>query len=248
MREALLNIDKSPGPTSFDVIRELKKADRTLKVGHTGSLDPFASGVLILLVGRATKLSQHLLNADKRYFAKVKLGQATDSMDLTGEVVENKPVPELTAESVDAVLQSFQGTWEQLPPMYSAKKVHGVRLYELARQQIKVRRAPIPVSLYELKLLKLEGESFEFEVFCSKGTYVRSLADELGRRLGTVGHLTELRRLSCGPFPVEESESIASVVADLPGALERGYRNYLLLLERLRFQKRRAAEYQVGLS
>jgi tRNA pseudouridine55 synthase len=230
MRESLLVIDKTPGPTSFDVVRSVKKLLGADKVGHAGSLDPFASGVLVLLVGKATKLSNALLNADKRYRALVRLGQATDTMDLTGEVNENKPVPELTEEKVREVFESFVGTWHQTPPMYSAKKIHGVRLYELARQNIKVRRQPIPVQLYEMKLLSMRLPDIEFEVHCSKGTYIRSLADDLARRLGTVGHLHELRRLSCGEFSLEESVPVDKLSESVPQWMDKGYRNYVRLL------------------
>src|SRR4051812_2619692 len=136
MRESLLIIDKTPGPSSFDIVREVKRLSAGEKVGHTGSLDPFASGVLVLLLGKATKLSNCLLNADKSYRALVKLGDSTDTMDRTGTTRETKPIPELTREKVDEVLKSFLGEWLQTPPMYSAKKIRGVRLYELARQQI----------------------------------------------------------------------------------------------------------------
>lgn len=230
MKEALLVIDKTPGPTSFDVVRQVKRLVAGEKVGHTGSLDPFASGVLVLLLGRATKLSNVLLNADKSYYATVKLGEETDTMDRTGQVGRALPVPALTREDVEACLKSFVGEWHQTPPMFSAKKIHGVRLYELARQNISVRRQPIPVNLYEMKLVKFESPVIEFEVHCSKGTYIRSLAAEIGQRLGTVAHLAELRRLSCGDFRLEESITLERLKNELPACMETGYRNYVKLL------------------
>lgn len=230
MDEALLVIDKTVGPTSFDVVRKVKRLVPRVKVGHSGSLDPFASGVLVLLLGRATKLSGLLLNADKVYHATMKLGVATDALDCTGKVVDERPVPTLDAEAVDGALQSFRGTWNQVPPMFSAKKIQGVRLYELARKQIAVPREPVPVELHELKLLKFEGDVVEFYVHCSKGTYVRSLAAELAERLGTVGHLTALRRLACGPYKLEEALTLERLSADVPGALANGYRQYVRLV------------------
>ena len=230
MDEALLVIDKAVGPTSFDVVRKVKRLVPGVKVGHSGSLDPFASGTLVLLLGRATKLSGLLLNADKIYHATMKLGVATDALDCTGKVVDEKPVPALTEEVVAKTLAGFQGTWNQVPPMFSAKKIQGVRLYELARKQIAVPREPVPVELHELKLLKFEGDVVEFYVHCSKGTYVRSLAAELAERLGTVGHLTALRRLACGPYKLEEALTLEQLTADVTGALANGYRQYVRLV------------------
>lgn len=230
MRESLLVIDKQPGPTSFDIVRSVKRLVGDAKVGHAGSLDPFASGVLVVMVGKATKLSHMLLNADKRYWAEVKLGQATDSMDVTGRTTDELAVPSLSPDDVAEALKSFEGIWKQTPPMFSAKKIKGVRFYELARQSIKVRRAPSPVSLYEMKFLSYEAPLIRFEVLCSKGTYVRALADEIGRKLGTCAHLHGLKRLACGEFTIDESVSLERLMADTATWLDRGYQNYVRLL------------------
>lgn len=230
MDEAVLVIDKTAGPSSFDIVRKVRNYVRIKKVGHAGSLDPFATGVLVLLTGKATKLSNALLNADKKYQAVIKLGEATDSMDCTGQVVESLPVPELTEIQVKSVLKSFEGEWNQIPPMYSAKKVQGVRLYELARKNISIKREPIPVQLFQLDLLGLGDGFLKFQVHCSKGTYIRSLADEISRRLGTVGHLTELRRLTCGNFSLDESMTVEQLVAGAAEWKSQGHRNYLKLL------------------
>jgi len=147
MDEAVLVIDKVAGPTSFDIVKQVRKFTRIKKVGHAGTLDPFATGALVLLTGRATKLSNALINADKRYQAVIKLGEATDSLDHTGKIVESCPVPALEAEQVKQILRGFIGEWKQMPPMFSAKKVQGVRLYELARKNITVKREPISVQL-----------------------------------------------------------------------------------------------------
>lgn len=228
--ESVLVIDKHAGPSSFDIVRGTKPFVPGLKIGHAGSLDPFATGVLVVLIGRATKLSNALLNADKQYYATMKLGDSTDTMDRTGTVVATKPVPELTEAEIKACLKGFEGVWEQTPPMYSAKKIRGVRLYELARNQIHVRRQPIPVQLHRVQLKKIQLPYIEFEVECSKGTYIRSLADEIGKRLGTVAHLAELRRLSCGDFTLSESVTMERLAQDPGGTLKSGYHNYVKLL------------------
>lgn len=232
MNEMVLVVDKHDGPTSFDIVRQVKRIlGNDVKVGHAGSLDPFATGVLVVLTGRATKLSDALLTADKSYRAWAKLGEATDTADRTGEVEKTAPVPLLTEEKIREVLASLQGEWLQTPPMYSAKKVHGVRLYELARQNIRVRRPPIAVQLHHLELISFADGVIEFEVSCSKGTYIRSLAEEVGLRLGTVAHLKELRRLSCGEFSLAESATVAELESNLADWSQKGFRNYRKLLQ-----------------
>lgn len=224
--EAVLIVDKPAGPTSFDIVRDLKKIFRGEKVGHAGSLDPFATGVLVLLLGRATKLSNTLINSDKIYRATLTLGIETDSFDLTGETVKTAPVPTLTEAEVTTCLKSFEGEWSQLPPMFSAKKVQGVRLYELARMNVTIPRERVPVQLYRLDLIKLEPGQVVFEVHCSKGTYIRSLGKEIAEKLGTVGHLSALRRLSCGPFSLEGSLTVDQIQADPEGFRRLGYQNF----------------------
>lgn len=228
--DSVLIVDKPKGPTSFDIVREVKRLVPGAKVGHAGSLDPFATGVLIILVGRATKHSDSLLNADKSYRAELELGAATDAMDCTGQVIEEKPVPALTEAEVGDCVRKFQGEWLQTPPMFSAKKIKGVRLYELARQNIKIRLEPQPVQLHKMELLRWETPLIEFDVTCSKGTYIRSLADDMARRLGTVGHLVELRRLSCGEFKIEEAVTLEALKADPATHLEAGRRHFTRLL------------------
>jgi tRNA pseudouridine55 synthase len=232
MNEMVLIVDKQDGPTSFDVVRKVKRIlGGNAKVGHAGSLDPFATGVLVILTGKATKLSDALLTADKTYRAWAKLGEATDTMDRTGTVEKTAPVPELTKEKIEEVLAGLQGEWWQTPPMYSAKKVQGVRLYELARQNIRIKRDPIAVQLHRLELISFQDSIVEFEVSCSKGTYIRSLAEEIGQRLGTVAHLTELRRLSCGEFALAESATLEQLQENFSQWQEKGIRNYRKLLQ-----------------
>ena len=230
MNESVLVIDKTRGPTSFDVVREVRNYVNIKKVGHAGSLDPFATGVLVLLTGKATKLSNALLNADKRYIGLLKLGSSTDSMDCTGKVTQEMPVPELSEAQIDGVLRGFEGEWQQIPPMHSAKKIQGVRLYTLARKNLSVEREPIPVQLFEVRLLKWESPFITFEVHCSKGTYIRVLADEIAKRLGTVGHLSELRRTACGNFKLSESLTVDALVKSGADWQKQAYANYRKLL------------------
>ncbi len=230
MNAGVLIVDKTAGPTSFDVVRDVKRIYKGAKVGHAGSLDPFATGVLVVLLGKATKLSNLLLNADKSYRAKLKLGVATDSMDVTGNVTQELPVPELTEAQVRTVLNSFVGEWLQTPPMYSAKKIDGVRLYTLARQNIEVEREQIPVDLFSVELVSMDLPYIEFDVSCSKGTYIRALAGDIGKRLGSVAHLTELRRLSCGQFQLSESKTVEGLKQDIDGSYRSAYEFYVRLL------------------
>ena len=228
--EAVLIVDKPVGPTSFDIVRDLKKIFPKEKIGHAGSLDPFATGVLILLLGKATKISNSLINSDKTYRATLTLGTETDSLDLTGNSIKTAPIPKLTKEDVVACLKSFEGEWSQLPPMFSAKKVQGVRLYELARMNVSIPRDRVSVQLYRLDLIELGPSQIVFEVHCSKGTYIRSLGKEIAEKLGTVGHLTALRRLSCGPFLIEGSATVEQIQADPEGFRRRGHENFTRLL------------------
>lgn len=230
MNEAVLVVDKPVGPTSFDVVRELKRLYRGEKIGHAGSLDPFATGILLLLLGKATKLSNTLITSDKVYRATLALGTETDSLDLTGNPIKTAPVPELAEEQVISCLKSFEGQWSQLPPMFSAKKVQGVRLYELARMNVTIPRERSPVQLYRLDLVSLGPSQLVFDVHCSKGTYVRSLGKEIAEKLGTVGHLTALRRLNCGPFSLNDSSSLEEIKADPMTFRRLGHQNYIRLL------------------
>lgn len=226
-KPAVFILNKPVGPTSFDLVRQLKKIYPKEKIGHAGSLDPFATGVLILLLGRATKLSDSLLNSDKKYLATLKLGVETDSLDRTGNPTQTAPVPELSVSQVEKCLKSFEGTWEQMPPMYSAKKVKGVRLYELARKNQEIPRERIPVELHELNLVGLESDEIQFEVECSKGTYIRSLGQEIGQRLGTVGHLSALTRLRSGDFDLDESITLDQLQKDPENFRSEGYQRFL---------------------
>lgn len=196
----ILVLDKPAGASSNHAVQRAKRLFDAQKVGHTGSLDPLATGVLPLCFGEATKFSQYLLDSNKRYWTRIKLGERTDSGDADGEVVERRPVQALSAEAVEAQLQGFRGEIQQVPSMFSALKHQGQPLYKLARQGIEVERAPRTVSVFENELLALEEGFLELGIHCSKGTYVRTIAEDLGEALGCGAHVVALRRRSAGPY------------------------------------------------
>ncbi len=193
-------LDKPRGLGSNEVLQRVKRLFRARKAGHTGSLDRLASGLLPLCFGEATKLSGFLLNADKRYRAVMRLGERTATGDAEGEVVERLPVPPLDDGAVEAALARFRGPIRQVPPMHSALKHRGQRLYKLAHQGITVEREPREVTIHRLVCTHREEERIGLEIDCSKGTYIRTLAEDLGAALGTAAHLVELRRVGSGPF------------------------------------------------
>lgn len=198
--DGLLLLDKPTGMSSNDALQQVKRLFNARKAGHTGSLDPLATGMLPICLGEATKISGFLLDADKRYFMTCKLGVKTATGDAEGEVLAQRPVPALTAADLEPVLARFRGTIQQIPPMYSALKHQGERLYKLARQGQEVERAPRTVTIHELTLLRQEDDELDLEVACSKGTYVRTLAEDLGEALGCGAHVSALRRLAVGPY------------------------------------------------
>ena len=198
-------LDKPIGISSNDAVQRAKRLFNARKVGHTGSLDPLASGVLPLCFGEATKFSQYLLASDKRYAVSVKLGVSTDSGDADGQVLETQPVPELSTQDIDAALEAFRGDIDQTPPMFSAIKRNGQPLYKLARQGIEVERESRQVTVFENRLMDFDGETLKLCIHCSKGTYVRTIAQELGAALDCGAHVTALRRTSAGPFNEDEA-------------------------------------------
>lgn len=219
----ILLLDKPVGMTSNQALQTAKRLLNARKGGHTGSLDPMADGLLPLCFGEATKVSSYLLDADKTYRTIVRLGERTSSGDLEGEVIERRPLGRLQEKMVQDVLLSFTGEVEQVPPMHSALKRDGVPLYKLARKGIEVERAPRLVQIYELELLRMEAEELELQVRCSKGTYIRSLAEDIGEALGCGGHITALTRLASGPFSLDNSislEKLAALGAAGPEALD----------------------------
>ncbi len=194
----MLLLDKGAGMSSNAAVQRVKRLFQANKVGHTGSLDPIATGLLPLCLGEATKLSGFLLNSDKRYFTRVRLGRTTTTADTEGETLEEKPVPALDDALIETVLQLFRGDIEQMPPMYSALKHQGRRLYDLARRGMDVEREPRRISIYQLRLVDYGADFIDLDVHCSKGTYIRSLAEDIGAALGCGGHVELLRRTAVG--------------------------------------------------
>ncbi|MFA7095529.1 MAG: tRNA pseudouridine(55) synthase TruB [Gammaproteobacteria bacterium] len=198
--DGIVLLDKPVGISSNDALQIVKRLFRARKAGHTGSLDPLASGMLPICLGEATKISAFLLDADKYYRVVCKLGERTTTGDAEGEVTSIRPVGDLSLRQVEEALAKFQGEIEQIPPMYSAVKHQGQRLYKLARQGVEVERQPRRVVIHELTLVRYEGDLLEFDVRCSKGTYVRTLAEDIGEALGCGAHVSALRRLGVGPY------------------------------------------------
>ncbi|MBD2860127.1 tRNA pseudouridine(55) synthase TruB [Spongiibacter sp. KMU-158] len=214
--DGILILDKPTGRTSNGVMVAVRAIYNAQKAGHTGALDPLASGVLPICLGEATKFSQYLLDADKAYLSGVRFGQRTDTLDAEGEVVEEKPCGELTAAQVEAALVDFRGDILQVPPMYSALKRNGRPLYELARAGIEVERPARPAHISRFDMLEFnasEAASGLFDVACSKGTYIRSLTDDLGQALGVGAHIHSLRRTQAGPFNLEQSYTLDHIQA-----------------------------------
>ena len=196
----ILLLDKPSGITSNDALQQVKRLYFARKAGHTGSLDPLASGVLPICMGEATKVSAFLLDADKRYRVRCRLGVRTATGDAEGETVETRAVDSYSRAQLESVLERFRGSIEQIPPMYSALKHQGQRLYKLARQGVEVERQPRPVEIYALLLTAQGDDWIEIEVHCSKGTYVRTLVEDIGERLGCGAHVCALRRTGVGPY------------------------------------------------
>ncbi len=211
--DGVLVIDKPKGPTSFDVVRQVRTLLKVKKAGHTGTLDPMATGVLPICLGEATKVAGFITEGDKAYEATVRLGVETDTLDAEGKVMAEAPVPPLTGALLESALAPFRGTFEQVPPMYSAVKVGGKRLYELARAGEEVERAGRQVTVYELTLRDFSSNTLRLSVRCSKGFFVRTLAYDIGRALGCGAHLEALRRTMSGPFTLAQSLPLADLPA-----------------------------------
>ena len=204
-RSGVLPVDKGAGVTSFQVVAQLRRALRAPKIGHGGTLDPTATGLLPILIGEATKLTPYLVDLDKEYLATVRLGVTTDTQDLSGAVLETRTVPPLDAVTVTAALRRFVGTIQQVPPMYSALHHDGRRLYELAREGVEVERAPREVVVHAIELESLDSPDFVIRVRCGKGFYVRTLAADLGTALGCGGALAQLVRTRVGSYRLEDA-------------------------------------------
>ena len=221
-------IDKPPGVTSHDVVDDIRRILHVRRVGHTGTLDPFATGVLVMLIGRATRLAQFLSGVEKEYEAVIRLGYATDTGDVTGKPIRTNeenpsesPFGVWSREKIEAALESLRGEIDQIPPMYSAKKQGGRKLYEMARRGEEVERKPVRVCIQKFEAIKPTGEllkdnldgtwDFEVRVECSSGTYVRTLAEDFGKRLRVGAHLAELRRTRVGDFQIQHAQTLEQV-------------------------------------
>lgn len=214
----ILVIDKPQGVTSNGILQQVKRLYGAAKAGHTGALDPLATGVLPLSFGEATKFSQMMLDSDKAYITTAKLGIRTETGDSEGAVVEEKPVPALTEAQVEAVLENFRGDIQQVPSMYSALKHQGKPLYEYAREGIVIDRPARPVTIYELKLLAVREQELDLAVTCTKGTYIRSLVEDIGEALGCGAHVSALRRTLASGYTLANARD----VKDLEAMRERG--------------------------
>ena len=209
--DGIILINKEKGCTSHDVVYKVKKIFNE-KVGHTGTLDPMATGVLPLLIGKGTLCSKYLINHDKTYIVKLELGKKTSTADSEGEIIEEKEVNEeiLTKENLEEAIQTFIGKSKQMPPMYSAIKVNGKKLYEYARKGQEVKIEPRDIEFYNIELLNFNKKlkQIDFEVSCSKGTYIRSLCEDIAKKLGTVGFMKELQRKQVGEFCLQDTVTI----------------------------------------
>lgn len=219
--EGILNIDKPGGMTSHDVIQRIRRLTRIRRVGHAGTLDPLATGVLLVCVGRAARLVEYLVGHDKVYETAVRLGQTTNTYDAEGEVVRERPFAHVTPGQIEQTLTQFRGSIQQKPPLYSAIKKEGRPLYKLARAGIKVDLPPRDVTVYALELLAVDLPQIRLHVACSSGTYVRSLAYDLGEALGCGGHVMELRRTAVDDFTV-------ATAVPLDDLTETNWQDYLL--------------------
>ncbi len=206
--DGVLLIDKPSGCTSHDVVDRLRRKLKMKRIGHAGTLDPMATGLLILLLGRATKLSQYLMSASKEYEGTFKLGEETNTQDKEGEILVTQPVPTLTLAQVESCAQTFMGDQYQIPPMFSAKKQDGVPLYKLARKGQEVEREPRFIHISKFNILSFESPFIGFSLACSKGTYVRTIAHDFGKKLGCSAHLTSLHRTVAGRFKIEQAVSL----------------------------------------
>ncbi len=204
-------VNKPIGITSFDVVYKLRKSLNIKRIGHTGTLDPFADGLLIICAGEATKICRFIEEESKTYLATLKLGVRTDTGDLTGKIIEEKPQECIDVSSIKMTLDSFIGYSEQIPPMYSAIKVNGKKLYELARKGEEIERKPRRILIDSISLISYKDNTICFEVSCSKGTYIRTLAEDIALRLGTVGHLTNLTRTRIGGNYLKSAKSIDEI-------------------------------------
>lgn len=208
--DGIIVINKSKKYTSHDVVAKVKKVLNISKVGHTGTLDPNATGVLPILLGKGTRLSKYLINHDKKYVAILKLGEKRDTADSEGIVIEEKEIPteKLNIENINLIFKDMLGKQKQIPPMYSAIKINGKKLYEYARDGKNISVPEREIEIYDVTLLKINDDEIVFEVKCSKGTYIRTLCEDIAKRINTVGYMKELQRVTVGEFDIKNSITI----------------------------------------
>jgi len=209
--EGVLLVDKPSGMTSHDVVYRLRRKLQIQRIGHAGTLDPMATGLLIMLIGKATRISQYLISVDKIYEGEITLGSTTNSQDAEGEVMESRPVPPLTEQELRDSMKTFLGDQYQTPPMFSAIKVGGVPLYKMARQGEEIAREPRFIRVAAFELLSLNLPKLTFRLDCTKGTYVRTVAHDLGTKLGCGAHLSALRRTGSGKFTIAQCTSLDAI-------------------------------------
>jgi tRNA pseudouridine55 synthase len=209
--EGVLLVDKPTGMTSHDVVYRLRRKFQIQRIGHAGTLDPMATGLLVMLIGKATKISQYLISQDKAYEGEITLGTTTNTQDAEGEVMESRPVPSLTEAQVRAAMQGFLGDQYQTPPMFSAVKIGGVPLYKKAREGEEVEREPRFIRVAAFDLLGFVSPKISFRLACTKGTYVRVIASDLGEKLGCGAHLSGLRRTGSGSFTLAQCVPLADI-------------------------------------
>ncbi|MBC3381554.1 tRNA pseudouridine(55) synthase TruB [Serratia fonticola] len=217
----VLLLDKPQGLSSNDALQKVKRIYNANRAGHTGALDPLATGMLPICLGEATKFSQYLLDSDKRYRVIARLGQRTDTSDADGQIVQERPV-NFTQAQLDIALDTFRGNIQQVPSMYSALKYQGKKLYEYARQGIEVPREARSITVYELQFIRWEGDELELEIHCSKGTYIRTITDDLGELLGCGAHVIYLRRLQVAKYPIARMVTLEQLNALVEQAQEQG--------------------------
>lgn len=217
--DGALLVDKPCGPTSHDIVAAVRRQFQFEKVGHAGTLDPNATGLLILLLGKGTKLSEKLMGSDKVYEGTARFGETTDSYDSDGEITSSLPVPPLTLDELNVYADQFTGDQLQTPPMVSAVKKDGVPLYKLARKGVEVERKPKLIRIYKFRFTSYQEPEAQFRVACTKGTYIRSLVHDLGQKVGCGAHLSALRRTASGQFDVKDALPLDKVIALRPNDL-----------------------------
>lgn len=219
--DGILIINKPKGYTSHDIVNIVKKTLNTHKVGHAGTLDPNATGVLPILVGKATKISKYLIEHDKTYIAELALGEKSSTGDTEGEIIEKKEVPLLSEEQIKKVLKSFEGKQMQTPPIYSSIKINGKKAYEYARKGQTIQLEPRPIEIMKISFIKFENNVLKYEVKCSKGTYIRVLCEDIAERLGTVGLMKNLCRTRVNEFDIEDSCTIEQIAEEKIVSIEK---------------------------